>query len=39
MDDYELLLCQNENKRLRGIIERLEDKVRDSSTSNPQLRA
>ena len=31
MDDYELLLCQNENKRLRGIIERLEDKVRDSS--------
>lgn len=31
MDDYELLLCQNENKRLRGIIERLEDKMRDSS--------
>ena len=27
MDDYELLLCQNENKRLRGIIERLEDKI------------
>ena len=31
MDDFELLLCQNENKRLRGIIESLEDKVRDSS--------
>lgn len=34
MDDYELLLCQNENKRLRGIIERLEDKVRDSSINS-----